>query len=55
MFEPKTILVPTDFSKYSDIALRQAVDMARTYHAKIDLLHVIDKDIKQCAVDWCMP
>lgn len=55
MFEPKKILVPTDFSKYSDTALKQAVDMARIYHSKIYLLHVIDKEVQQCAVDWCMP
>lgn len=28
MFEPKNILVPTDFSKYSNAALKKAADIA---------------------------
>ena len=55
MFEPRKILVPTDFSKYSGSALKAAKDMARLYHAKIYLLHVIDHEIEQCVVDWCLP
>jgi nucleotide-binding universal stress UspA family protein len=55
MFEPKNILVPTDFSEHSDKALRQALDIAEKYDAKITLLHVIDKAIQQCAVDYCLP
>jgi universal stress protein A len=55
MFEPQKILVPTDFSKYSDAALEKAIDLAGKYHSKIHLLHVIDKNVEQCAVDWCLP
>ena len=54
MFAPKKILVPTDFSKYSDKALREAVDIAKKYSSKIYLLHVIDEHIQQCAVDYCI-
>jgi nucleotide-binding universal stress UspA family protein len=54
MFAPKNILVPTDFSKYADAALKKAVDIATQYDTKIYLLHVIDEQIKQCAVDYCL-
>ena len=52
MFAPKKILVPTDFSKLSDNALKQAYDMAKEYKAKIYLLHVIGI-IQTCAIDYC--
>lgn len=54
MFAPKNILVPTDFSKFADAALKKAVDIATRYDTKIYLLHVIDEQIKQCAVDYCL-
>ena len=54
MFAPKNILVPTDFSKYSDKALKQAVEIAKQFGSKIHLLHVIDERIQQCAVDYCL-
>ncbi len=54
MFAPKNILVPTDFSEYSDAALKKAIDIAEQYKAKIYLLHVIDEQIRQCAVDYCI-
>ncbi|MDO8721285.1 MAG: universal stress protein [Syntrophales bacterium] len=54
MFAPKCILVPTDFSNYADNALRQAVDIAKQYHAKIFLLHVIGDHIRQCIEDYCL-
>jgi nucleotide-binding universal stress UspA family protein len=54
MFAPKKILVPTDFSKYSDAALKKAVDMAGRHEAKIYLLHVIDKGLQDCAIDYCL-
>jgi universal stress protein A len=53
MFTPKNILVPTDFSDFSDKALKKAVDIASQYKATIYLLHVVDKVI-QCAVDYCI-
>lgn len=54
MFAPKRILVPTDFSNYADNALRQAVDIAKQYRAKIFLLHVIGDHIRQCIEDYCL-
>ena len=54
MFAPKNILVPTDFSKYSDVALDKAVDIATQYKAKIYLLHVITKHIRRCMADYCL-
>ena len=54
MFTPKSILVPTDFSEFSDRAVQQAVDIAEQNNAKIFLLHVVDK-LQQCAIDYCIP
>jgi nucleotide-binding universal stress UspA family protein len=54
MFAPKNILVPTDFSKFSDAALKKAVEIATQYDSKIYLLHVVDEQISQCAVDYCI-
>lgn len=54
MFAPKRILVPTDFSNYADNALKYALDIAKQYQAKVFLLHIIDDNIQQCAVDYCL-
>jgi len=54
MFTPKTILVPTDFSKLSDKAIEKAVDLADKYNARVVLLHVISENVRQCAVDYCI-
>jgi universal stress protein A len=53
MFAPKKILVPTDFSKFSDNALKQAYDIAKQYKAKIYLLHVIEI-VQTCSIDYCL-
>jgi universal stress protein A len=53
MFAPKNILVPTDFSEFSDRALKEAVDIAVQNKSKINLLHVVDK-LQPCAVDYCI-
>ncbi len=53
MFAPKNIVVPTDFSEYSDKALQLALDMAKQYHSRIYLVHVIGLVI-QCTVDYCL-
>jgi nucleotide-binding universal stress UspA family protein len=37
----KTILVPTDFSESSNVALRTAIDLAGQQKARIYLLHVV--------------
>lgn len=54
MFAPKNILVPTDFSVYSDNALKQALDIARQNKSRIYLFHVVDDGFQQCAVDYCI-
>ncbi len=54
MFEPKNILVPTDFSAYADGALKIAVDIAKKYKSKIYLLHVITEVLYECGVDYCL-
>jgi nucleotide-binding universal stress UspA family protein len=41
-FVLKTILVPTDFSEGSQVALDHATTLAKTFRAKIVLLHVIE-------------
>ena len=46
--------VPTDSSKYADAALKKGVDIATHYDTKTYLLHVIDEQIQQCAVDYCL-
>lgn len=51
MFTPKRILVPTDFSGNSDEALKQALELAKQYHAKVYLLHVAEP-VTQWAVDY---
>jgi universal stress protein A len=53
MFSPKQILVPTDFSTYSDKALKEAIDIARQHGSTIHLLHV-NSIVQQCAIDYCM-
>ena len=54
MLRPTKILVPTDFSEYSDKALKQALDIAKQYNAKVFLLHVIHSELHQCVVDYCL-
>jgi len=46
MFAPKSILVPTDFSIYSDNALKKAVDIAAQHKSKIYLLHVLEEIVQ---------
>ena len=40
MYEPRRILVPTDFSSHAEAALGISVQMASSYHGEITLLHV---------------
>jgi universal stress protein A len=42
---PTRILVPTDFSKYSDSALEQALDLAKLFHAKVFLFHAFQQEL----------
>ena len=41
MLMPTKILVPTDFSSYSDKALLQALEIAKRYKAKVYVVHVL--------------
>jgi universal stress protein A len=52
--KPTKILVPTDFSEYSDKALKQALDVARQYGARVYLLHVLPV-YRQYAIDYPVP
>ena len=45
MLSLKRILVATDFSPISIVALRHALGIARRYHSNVSLLHVIDPSI----------
>jgi hypothetical protein len=53
MFKPNKILVPTDFSEYSDKALQKALDIAKEEGSEILLFHVIHDDFQTCVVDYC--
>ena len=53
MFSPKSILVPTDFSEFSDKALEVACDLAKEHNSSVRLLHVVEV-IQQCMVDYCL-
>ncbi len=54
MLKPTKVLVPTDFSEYSDKALKQALDIAAQYGAKVYVLHVVNEHITQCVYDYCL-
>jgi len=45
MFEIKTILVPTDFSAASDLALRYGHELAKAFQAHLTVLHVTDDPV----------
>ncbi|MBA4418969.1 MAG: hypothetical protein C0392_13840 [Syntrophus sp. (in: bacteria)] len=52
MLRPKNILVPTDFSEYSDKALKQALDIAKDYNSNIYLVHVISGHVIQTVEEY---
>ena len=54
MFEPRSILVPTDFSEFSDKALMAAQDLAKKFGSKVYLLHVVDEGLHSCAGQYCL-
>lgn len=54
MLRPTKILVPTDFSDYSDKALKQALDIAKQYNAKVFLFHAISTEVRRCMGDICL-
>lgn len=52
MLKPTKILVPTDFSEYSNKALSQAIDIAKQYNAKVFLIHVIEEHAIQTVDEY---
>ena len=52
MLKPTKILVPTDFSEYSDKALKQAIDIAKQYNAEVYVLNVV-APIDKYIIDYC--
>jgi len=54
MFAPQRILVPTDFSTYSENALKHAMDIAKQNKSRIILLHVLDDGFTQCTAEYCI-
>lgn len=54
MLSLKRLLVPTDFSEFSNGALEQAVAFAERSRARIYLLHVINKGAQRCVADYCL-
>jgi nucleotide-binding universal stress UspA family protein len=52
MLVPTKILVPTDFSEYSDKALNQAFDIAQRYKAKVYVLHVVHEKMSHSMKEY---
>ena len=55
MLVPTKILVPTDFSEYSDRALKQALDIAKQYGAKVHVVHVLHEKNPYDTSDGTIP
>jgi universal stress protein A len=55
MLMPTKILVPTDFSNYSDKALSQALDIAKQYKAKVYVVHVLHEKNPYDTSDGTIP
>lgn len=53
MLTAKNILVPTDFSEFSDRAVQKGIEIALQNKAKLHLLHIVEK-VRQCTVDYCI-
>jgi nucleotide-binding universal stress UspA family protein len=53
MFQPRKILVPTDSSEDSALALQMALRIAAAYQARIFLLHVISDNLQRSLSDYC--
>ena len=52
MLVPTSILVPTDFSDYSDKALLQALDIAQEYRARVYVVHAIHERMSDRLDDY---
>jgi universal stress protein A len=55
MLVPTKILVPTDFSEYSDRALKQALDIAKQYGARVYVVHVLHEKNPYDTSDGTIP
>lgn len=55
MLVPTKILVPTDFSEYSDKALSQALDIAKHYNAEVYVVHVLHEKNPYDTTDSTIP
>lgn len=53
MFQPRKILVPTDFSRDADAAFGYALSIAAKYTARIFLLHVISNTLQRSLSEYC--
>ena len=54
MFDPRNILVPTDFSADSDRAFLTALEIAGKGRSRVFLLHVISRTVQICVSDYCI-
>ncbi|MDD3845543.1 MAG: universal stress protein [Syntrophorhabdaceae bacterium] len=54
MLKPTKILVPTDFSRFSVIAYRQAIDIAEQYGAEVHVLHVVEEKVRISIYEYDM-
>jgi nucleotide-binding universal stress UspA family protein len=54
MFQPSRILVPTDMSDNSFMAIRHAFDIANQFNSEVILLHVIRNPVQECTIDYCI-
>ena len=52
MIALKNILVPHDFSETSEAAMRYAVELARTFGAKLHVVHVSEKARFEMATEF---
>ncbi len=55
MLMPTKIMVPTDFSEHSERALRQALDIAKQYGAKVYVVHVLHEKNPYDTSDGTIP
>jgi nucleotide-binding universal stress UspA family protein len=52
MISVKNILVPHDFSETSEVAMRYGIELARTFGAKLHIVHVSDKARFEMATEF---
>jgi nucleotide-binding universal stress UspA family protein len=52
MIALKNILVPHDFSETSEAAMKYAAELARTFGAKLHILHVSEKAVFEMATEF---